>query len=111
MVESIQSVWMIAFKINISAHNFPKEPSFPAHFKRLAGRLVDPLHQFVGGVGAPLDVWAGPKDVLQHAEGQGVAGACRHRLTHHCTVNNAAPGLMPQFTCMPQGGDKENEHI
>ena len=88
------------------ARHLTKQPSAGTHLKRIAGGLVDPLDQFVGGVGAPLDIGGSAQDMLQHAEGQGVGRACRHRLTHHGTVDHAAPGLLPQFTCMPQGGDK-----
>ena len=87
------------------ARHLTKQPSVCTHLKGLAGGLVDPLYQFVGGVGAPLDMRGSPQDMLQHTEGQGVGRACRHRLTHHCTVDHAAPRLLPHFTCMPQEGD------
>lgn len=71
------------------------------YIKGVSGCLGDTLDQLVGDGGPPLDVRSGSQQMLQHAEGQGLAASRRRGLAHYSRVDQAAGAGQPGLACRP----------
>lgn len=78
--------------------NTIRSGDYATHVEGVCSSLSDALDEFGGGIGASLDVWPRPQDVLKYREGHDLICAHRRPLRHHCRVHQAGPILHPHLT-------------